>query len=144
VAAVEHWVISRLMSDPTVRELVSDRVYPGGRAPQAAPLPYITFRRSATRRAQHTRGGLRDATAIFEVRAWSTSYDQTADAFSSPVRLALGEKREQADGFEIQRSTITDEQDDEEAPFAADDEAVFARLFMLEVVYEETVNTLEG
>ena len=78
--SVEPGLVAHLQADAAVAALIGDRIYPGGRIPEEAPLPAITYRRVSTF-AQQGIGGLASLTEVrMQVTAWAEGDSGTATA----------------------------------------------------------------
>lgn len=139
--AVEGWIKERLAANEALAE-IGAAIFPV-KVPQSTPdgAPAITYRRTNTRRGQHARGGDANATADIEVRCRSTDYGE-AKAMAEAVRLSLDSRQTVFSDKSIRRTATTNEFDDDEAPYLADDVTIFETVLTIEIAFIEDANSL--
>jgi hypothetical protein len=85
---VEESIVSRLLVDQAVADLVSDRIRPHTRDQDPAAIPAITFQRLATDENMTTEGPDTSGKVSLQVDVWAATPDE-AMAVSLAVRATL-------------------------------------------------------
>lgn len=138
---VEAWLFARLANTAALRLIVPDlnRICPV-KLPQREkndPFdPAVVYRKTSTNRTQHTRGSGGYAKARFEIRCWSTDYLQTK-TMADAIRMTVDSQQANQVNVKVRRAEVTDEADDDEAPWLYDDVTTYATVLQLEIDYAE-------
>ena len=125
-----------LVTTTAVSSVVSNRVYPL-LAPQAAPLPFITYRRTGIRRMQ-TLGapmGVPQVSVDFDV--YATTYEGARD-LADRCRSGLDGYGGTFDNTVVQQTSLENEQDDFVQLAGADMPPVYSVKLSFDIWWQET------
>lgn len=141
MALVESWLQSRLANFAAIATAADTavKVYPVF-APQSATEPFVTFRKTGTRRDYNTRRNDGKPTATFDINCWDTNYSRLK-SYAEQVRIALDGYQLRSDDHEIRRCSIVDEQDIEDPSDWGFEQPTYGVQFVIEIVHVETVAT---
>ncbi|NBT05450.1 MAG: DUF3168 domain-containing protein [Betaproteobacteria bacterium] len=125
-----------LVTTTAVSSVVSSRVYPL-LAPQAAPLPFITYRRTGIRRAQTLGGpmGVPQVSVDFDV--YATTYEGARD-LADRCRVVLDGYGGTFDNTEVKQTSLENEQDDFVQLAGADMPPVYSVKLSFDIWWQET------
>ncbi len=145
MAKIEAWLKDKLLKTPALAALHEKRVYPVI-ALIADKFPQTTYRRTGTQRDQTMdRGAVGIAQPTFEVRHWSTDYDEVKE-MADATREAFdgfGPFRVVAFGipFQVKSVFLVDESDDYEMSEIDENAVYFCAVLSLQMRHEETIPT---
>ncbi len=94
-------IFSLLTGDTATAALVGDRVYPKV-APQSVVRPYVVYHKT-TRRPQKTLDGFSLTRDLWQIDAWSNTYDE-AEAIAAAIEAVLEGFRGDAGGISLASS----------------------------------------
>jgi len=120
----ESWIVNRLIADGQMTGFVSGNVYPVY-VKQDTSFPFVTYKRTGTKRDNTTRGSDGVPQATIQVVAWALDYEEgkrIADRIRKVVKLTdRGEEFQYqtdtgTDKVFIRKCFLTDESDIDEFP----------------------------
>ena len=84
---IEQGIFALLSNNEDVKHWSAGRVYVGN-APQGVAVPYVVYRRSASRHVQSAAGFASLAVATISIQGWAATYDD-AKQLVRAIRLAM-------------------------------------------------------
>lgn len=140
MALVEAWLKNRLNTATGILAITTTaKAYPIY-VPQKLAEPFITFRRSSTRRDYTTRTNDGLPFVTFQINVWDTDYER-GKLLADAVRTAIDGYTIDSVDFQIDRAFVIDESDIPEPPEWGGEQPIYGIQLVLEVAHTETVPT---
>lgn len=125
-----------LATSTSVSTLVSSRIYPL-LAPQSAPLPFVTYRRTGIRRQQTLGGPLGVPQLSLDFDVYATTYEGARD-LADKCRSVLDGYGGTFDNTEVKQTSLQNEQDDFVQLAGADMPPVYSVKLSFDCWWQET------
>lgn len=140
MALVDAWLSDRLNTAAGILVVTTTAKAFPIYAPQKENYPFITFRRSNTRRDYTMRKNDGKPFVTFDIYCWDDGYADVK-TLADAVRIAIDGYTDSGESPPIDRAFVTDEEDVPEPPEFAGEQPVYGVHLVLEVCHTETVPT---